>query len=112
METVSEVLKRFNLSLDLTPELLSLEVKGGYNKYEIDEDDDEDEYINKSIAYIFTSDYQKDKDNTDDPNDEYIALLIISVSEDDCSVADLIQPAPGRPGMGYIYNSNGDCAIT
>ena len=29
METISEVLKRFNLSLDLTPELLSLEVERG-----------------------------------------------------------------------------------
>ena len=41
-----------------------------------------------------------------------IALLVIFVSDEGCSVGDLIQLAPCLPGVGYIYNSNGDCAIT
>ena len=113
METISEVLKRFNLSLDLTPELLSLEFEGGYNRYEIEEsDDEEDEDIREYIKYIFTSDYQRKKSYNGERYIEYIALLVIFVSDEDCSVGDLIQLAPGLPGVGYIYNSNGDCAIT
>ncbi|WP_042707137.1 hypothetical protein [Methanobrevibacter wolinii] len=112
METISEVLKRFNLSLDLTPELLSLEVEGGYNKYEIEEySDEEDEDFNEVIKYIFTFDYQRRKLEHSGKYFEYIALLVIFVSDEDCSVGDLIQLAPGLPGVG-IYNSNGDCAIT
>ncbi|MDD5959644.1 MAG: hypothetical protein PUC09_03250 [Methanobrevibacter wolinii] len=98
METVGEVLKRFNLSLDLTPELLSLEVKGGYNKYEIEEDEDLDEVIH----YSFTSDYQRRKSYNGERYMEYIALLIITVSDEDCLVKDYIQLAPGEPGRGYI----------
>lgn len=31
METVREVLKRFNLNINLSDELLNLKVRGGYN---------------------------------------------------------------------------------
>ena len=54
METVKEVLKRFNLDIDLFEGLLNLEVRGGYNTYEIEyfEDavsDDDVKYIVDSI---------------------------------------------------------------
>ena len=98
METVREVLKRFNLSLDLTPELLSIEVEGGYNRYEVEEYDNEDnENIDDAIKYIFISDYSF----------EYIALLVICVSDENCSVGDFIQPDYDKPGMGSIYLSDG-----
>ena len=113
METVSEVLKRFNLSLDLPPEFLSIEFEGGYNRYEIEESyDEEDEDIREYIKYIFTSDYQRKKSYNGERYIEYIALLVIFVSEDYCSVSDLVQLAPGLPSVGYIYNSNGDWAQT
>lgn len=43
---------------------------------------------------------------------KYIALLIICVSDEECSVGDYIQFAPGLPVRRYRYKSNGDWAIT
>ena len=107
METVSEVLKRFNLSLDLPPEFLSIEVEGGYNRYEIEEsDDEEDEDIREYIKYIFTSDYQRKKSYNGECYIEYIALLEITVSDENCSVGDCMQLAPGLPTRGCIYTKD------
>ena len=56
METVREVLERFNLNIDLSEELLNLEVRGGYKTYEIEYFDDA--VSDDDVKYIFTSDRQ------------------------------------------------------
>jgi hypothetical protein len=95
METVKEVLKRFNLNIDLSEELLNLEVRGGYKTYETEYFDDGD------VRYIFSSDRQfKD-------NDSYFTSMLIYSSGENSTVGDYIRPELDMPPIGYIYNNQG-----
>ena len=101
METVKEVLKRFNLDIDLFEGLLNLEVRGGYNTYEIEYF--EDAVSDDDVQYIFTSDRQ-----SDDNGFEYFAIMEIDSFGENATVGDYIAPELDMPPMGQIFDYQGN----
>lgn len=99
METIREVLKRFGLDIDLTDEVLDLEVRGGYTRYEIEQ---YDEYDDENVGYFFISDRQ-----SDDNGFEFIATLQISPKQPHETVWDCIQPDLNKPCLGKSYDAHG-----
>lgn len=100
METVREVLERFNLNIDLSEELLNLEVRGGYKTYEIEYFDDT--VSDDDVKYIFTSDRQFKENNS------YFTLLEIYSSGKNSVVGDYITPDLDMPPLGQIYDYQGN----
>ena len=100
METVREVLERFNLNIDLSEELLNLEVRGGYKTYEIEYFDDA--VSDDDVKYIFTSDRQYDD------GFEYFAIMEIYSSGKNATVGDYIAPELNMPPMGQIFDYQGN----
>ncbi len=100
METVREVLKRFNLNIDLSDELLNLKVRGGYKTYEIEYFDDA--VSDDDVKYVFISDRQIHD------NGSYIASMEITSFGKMATVGDYIQPNLDMPPIGQIYDYQGN----